>query len=283
MRRVAVLVHPSRPVDAALATVRVWATEHDLEVVQVDPLGTQPSVAPLGEVGESDVVVALGGDGTVLRALHATAKTGGTPVIGVAEGSLGALSAVSPGDLRVALDAYAQGDWTPRRLPALTTTADDMTERALNDIVLVRRGATQLIVEVYIDGELYVRLAGDGLVVATELGSSAYSMAAGGPLLVLGTDAFVCTPLAMHGGCAPPLLVPADRVVTLEADPGYGGLQLELDGHEVETKMTRFQISRKAGYATLVELGKTETNLPGLRRRGLIADSPRVLARDRRR
>jgi NAD kinase len=94
-------------------------------------------------------------------------------------------------------------------------------------LVVVRGGAGQVLV----DEELYVRLAGDGLIVATPLGSSAYSMAAGGPVLASGTPAVVCTPLAMHGGNAPPIVVPATSRVRLEVHPGFGGFGIELDGH----------------------------------------------------
>jgi len=193
-----------------------------VNVVQI-PSGDQPSVAPPGEVNACDLVTALGGDGTVLKALHVTARTR-TPVMGVAYGSLGALTTVPANDLRSALDRFATGEWTARSLPALdVVVAQSHLASAINDVVLARRGGTQLIVEVRVEGELYVRLAGDGIVVATPLGSSAYSMATGGSLLAAGTNGFVCTPLAMHGGCAPPLVVPDDRKVTLEIDPGHGG------------------------------------------------------------
>jgi NAD+ kinase len=275
-------VHPTRPVGPALETLRDWAADHDLELVQVPPLESQPHVAPRGEVEACDLVVALGGDGTVLTALHAAALTH-TPVLGVAYGSLGALSAVPATELVAGLTRYAAGDWQPRRLPALAVAAgDDGLARAINDVVLLRGGPTQLIVEVSVGADLYARIAGDGIIVATAAGSSAYSMAAGGPLLVLDTGAYVCTPLAMHGGCAPPLVVPADCEVTLVVDPGFGGLDLEADGHAVKTTSTHLVIRHQADYTTLVELGEPDSSLPALRRRGLVADSPRVLARDRR-
>ena len=78
---------------------------------------------------------------------------------------------------------------------------------------------------------------------ATPVGSSAYSMAAGGSLLAAGTNAFVCTPLAMHGGCAPPLVVPDDREFTIEIDSGHGGFDLEVDEFLVETEAHRFSVS----------------------------------------
>ena len=105
-------------------------------------------------------------------------------------------------------------------------------------------------------------------------------MAAGGSLLAAGTNALVCTPLAMHGGCAPPLVVADDREVTIEIDPGRGGFDLEVDGFRVETEAHRFSVSSERAYATLVVLDGSLSGLAWLRERGLISDSPRVLARE---
>ena len=230
-QRVAVVVHPSRPVDRALATLTRWATEHGVELVQLANHGApQRRIAAPAEVEPHDLVVALGGDGTVLNALRAAAAAS-TPVLGVACGSLGALSAVAADEIAGALDRVWAGDWTPRSLPALAiAVAEGPDDWAVNDFVVIRRGAGQLAATVGVDDEQYVRLAGDGLIVATALGSSAYSMAAGGPILAAGTPAFVCTPLAMHGGSAPPLVVPAGATLTVDVHPGHAGFEVEIDG-----------------------------------------------------
>jgi NAD+ kinase len=284
MDRLGVVLHPTRPVQEPLETLERWAAMRGLELVHLQG-GDSRAPMPMpgsGEAGAFDLVVAIGGDGTVLTALRAAASTG-TPVMGVACGSLGALSTVSAAELQAGLDRFAAGDLVPRRLPALAVrTPDGRVVHALNDAVLIRRGAGQLIVAVSVGDDLYARSAGDGVVVATSLGSSAYSMAAGGPLLVAGTEAFVCTPLAMHGGSAPPLVVPAEAEVTLDVDPGHGGFDFEVDGHRVESTAKRFAVRTEADYATLVGLGEPDSGIPGLRRRGLISDSPRVLARDAR-
>ena len=276
MERVGVLVHPTRPVQDAVELLRCWTAERGLELVQI-PVGEQPSVAPPGKVSACDLIAALGGDGTILKALHAAARTG-TPVLGVAYGSLGALTTVAQDELRTGLDRYLAGDWRARRLPALAVgTGNGQLASAINDLVLARGGGTQLVLDLCVDGELYVRVAGDGIVVATALGSSAYSMAAGGALLAAGTTAFVCTPLAMHGGCAPPLVVADDREVTIEVHPGHGGFNLDIDGFRVDSEAQRFAVSSEHAYATLVALDESRTGLPGLRERGLISDSPRVI------
>jgi NAD+ kinase len=201
----------------------------------------------------------------------------------VACGSLGALTAVLADQLIEALGLFEDGSWSRRALPAVEAYVDgEKVAWAINDIVLVRRSLGQLLVDVTVDGELYVRMAGDGVIVATALGSSAYSMAAGGPLLVNGTSAFVVTPLLMHGGCAPPLVVRSDLEVTLEASPGYGGFDIEVDGHLQAIDAKRFGVRLGESMATLVAVGDPGLGLTALRRRGLIADSPRVLARDER-
>jgi NAD+ kinase len=281
MKCVGVLVHPTRPVGDAVELLRRWTEEHGLEFVQI-PAGDQPLVAPPGDAERCDLITALGGDGTVLKALHVAGGTG-TPVMGVAYGSLGVLTTVSVTRLRHGLERFIAGDWRPRPLPALAIAASDTRLTwAVNDVAFARRAGTQLLVDVYVDDELYVRMAGDGIVVATPLGSSAYSMAAGGSLLGTGLHAFICTPLAMHGGCAPPLVVRDDQVVTLDMRPGHGGFGLEVDGVPLATGEQRFSISREDACATLVGLEPRRSDLRWLRERGLISDSPRVVARESR-
>jgi NAD+ kinase len=281
MQRIGLVVHPARDIDRALDTLREWAEQHGRELVQVPTRKTVRQVAPLGEVDACDLVVAVGGDGTVLTALRAAAPNS-VPVLGVACGSLGALSAVRADGLGEALGRVDSGDWSSRTLPALEAEVDGRRVAwALNDFVLTRR-AGQLVVDVAVGGELYARIAGDGVIVATPVGSSAYSMAADGPIVVSGTEAFVVTPLLMHGGSAPPVVVRSDLEVTLDAHPGYSGFDIEVDGHIEIVDGTRFTLKLTDSTATLVVLGEPELGLAALRRRGLIADSPRVLARDQR-
>jgi NAD+ kinase len=282
-RRLALVVHPSRSISAPLETIERWASGHAVAVVQiaVDRDGGR-RVAPPGRLEAGDLLVALGGDGTVLAALRASTAAE-VPVLGVACGSLGALTAVHADRLADALDRVRAGDWTRRRLPALDVDAGDGGRTsAVNDFVLVRHGAAQLVVEVSVGDELYVRLAGDGLIVATALGSTAYSMAAGGPVLTPGTPALVCTPLAMHGGNAPPLVVPATATVNLTLHPGFGGFRAEIDGHPQSTTALAYRLSLHDAKVTLVSLNRDAMALTALRERQLILDSPRILARDAR-
>ena len=284
--RLGLVVHPRRELDTALELIQGWSDEHGVTVVQVPAAGQDRRVAEPGDPAECDAIVALGGDGTTLAALR-TGAAAGKPVLGIACGSLGALTAVTAEDLVSALDRLAAGDWTARRLPALAVDSDGAeTLTGVNDVVVVRDGAGQVSAEVRIDGELFIRFAGDGLVVATPLGSSAYTLAAGGPLLAPGSGDLVFTPLSPHGGCCPSLVAGADSILTVELHPGHGGARIELDGQiqdRIEPHSPRtLELTVRPSHATLVELGGEEPLLAGLRRRRVIMDSPRMLARDDR-
>ena len=284
--RIGLVVHPRRELSNALATIREWAERQGSEVVQLRSPGQEQEVAPRGEVGACDLVLALGGDGTTLAALRAAAPLG-RPVVGIACGSLGALTAVTADRIEHALDRISRGDYEQRRLPALVAEQNGGEAlTALNDLVLVRGGAGQVMFEIQVDGERFIRLAGDGLLAATPLGSSAYTLAAGGPMLVGGDGGLVLTPLAPHGGVCPPLVTGPETEVIVILETGNGGARVELDG-QVHSELGQrekatFTLRLDPEFATLVSLGEEESAIAGLRRRRILMDSPRVLARDDR-
>jgi NAD+ kinase len=280
VRRIGLVVHPSRPLDGVLDELNAWAARHGVEVSQVRIAGQSREVAAPVAPADCDLLIALGGDGTTLAALHAAAAVS-RPVLGVACGSVGVLTSTAADRVDAALGQIAAGDWAAAPVPGLEIGWDGgRVETAINDLAVLRDGPGQAIVAVVVDRELYARVAGDGLVVATALGSSAYSMAAGGPVLAPGAEGMVITPLAPHGGCAPPLVTGGDSEITLTVDAGFGGVRFDVDGRRTGIDGRVLSLRRTPRYATLVRLAGEEARLAGLRRRGLIADSPRVLIRD---
>lgn len=275
-RRIGLVVHPSRSVDHPLRLVREWSEEHGVEIVQVPAAYSQRRVADEGEPGGSDLIVSIGGDGTTLAALRSAAMVQ-RPVLGIACGSLGALATVSVPDVTRSLERFRRGDWQPRKFPALSMTRDeDQAFFALNDVAVLRAGGGQVRVSAHVDGSLYARIAGDGAVVSTPIGSSGYAISAGGPLLHTGLEGFVFTPLPKHGGFAPPLVIAPTSTLRLEVGAGFGGARLEVDGQVAGERVHSLTIVLREDVATMVSFPDQETLLTGLRRRRIIVDSPRV-------
>jgi NAD+ kinase len=277
------VVHPTRSIDGVLRELRHWAGLNQARLVQVRATYDQQHVAEEGDAAECDVIVAIGGDGTTLAAIRA-GIVARRPVLPVACGSLGILTSLAVPGLLEAVERFARGDWVPRPLPALDITREPEPPLvAFNDVAIVRAGVGQARVTAEVDGQLFARIAGDGCIVSTPLGSSAYALAAGGPLLDPEMEALLITPLAPHGGSSPPFVVRAGSVVRLDPVMTYGGARLEVDGQVADKVRGPVTISFRAGVATLVGFRDQEPFLAVLRQRQIIIDGPRVLAEEARR
>lgn len=284
---IGVVVHPQRDIEEPLGALRAWCEAHGSELGQVTVPGQERRVADEVACAGCELIVAIGGDGTTLAAIKAAGAD--RLVLGITCGSLGALTIV-PGDaVTRALDRIAAGDWDVRELPALALRREGEDDGgggeanlAINDVVVIRDGQGQVRLTVHVDGVLYGRLAGDGLVAATAVGSAAYTLAAGGPLLAPGAAGFVLTPLPTHGGFLPPLVLGPESEVELEVSAGHGGVRFELDGQPVPGSPGRVSLALRPRQARLVSFSDLESLLTGLRRRRILADSPRLIAEDER-
>jgi NAD+ kinase len=282
LNRVGIVVHPTRDVSEPLGQLERWAEKAGVALVQVAVPGMTREVAPAGDAAGCELIVSIGGDGTMLAAMRAGMGSD-RPVLGVACGSLGVLTRVPSGQVAEAMERFSAGDWYARELAALEVQRPGEPELlALNDLVVVRAGIGQIRVTAHVDGVLFGRIAGDGVIVSTGLGSSAYSLAAGGPLLGIDTDGLVLTPLPTHGGAVPPLVVGARSRIELVIGQGFGGARLEIDGQIVEGVPERLHVGLRTRVARIVAFPDREPLLTVLRRRGIIVDSPRVLAEDLR-
>ena len=170
----------------------------------------------------ADVVVAFGGDGTLLDAARAVALgAGDAPLIGVNAGQLGFLTAIGRNDLTAGLDALLTGGTRLEErllLSAVVRGANGTTtpNLGLNDVVLTRGALSRMIeVEVRVDDQSVCRVKADGLITATATGSTAYTLSAGGPIVHPSVDAIVLTPIAPHTLSLRPIVLPANCRITL--------------------------------------------------------------------
>jgi NAD+ kinase len=176
-----------------------------------------------------DAVIVLGGDGTMLSAVH---RYPGVPLLGLNLGSLGYLAYVEEANFEDALGALAEG----RYRISLRTALKVCGVNALNDVVVSRGVSGHAIrLDFSVDGEHATRFVADGLVVATPTGSTAYSLAAGGPVLMPATQSLVVTPVCPHALSSRPLVLKDTVKMSISADVrGDGeGAGVFADGRQV--------------------------------------------------
>jgi NAD+ kinase len=221
--------------------LRSWLEARSVQVLVWDDLcGTVPDAdfTPIDEIAErSDVVVALGGDGTLLRAARAVGDRT-TPILGVNIGSLGFLTEVTASEVYRALEAIISGDYRYEdrmNVDAVVVREGKEVSRftALNDMVINKGALSRVIgMKTVIDREYLATYTADGLIVSTPTGSTAYSLSAGGPIVNPSMDAIIATPICPHTlAIRPVILAPAQRL-SVELSTG-----VSLDG-EPEVKLT---------------------------------------------
>lgn len=200
-----------------------------------------PSAPGLGETdlaAGSDLLVLLGGDGTILRALHRM-RGAVPPVFGINLGSLGFLTGVHSEEWPKAVESIAAGDFqlsvrTQLRVELERDGKVVETFTGLNDAVVSRGQHSRLIkVDVCVDGEELCVYNADGLIVATPTGSTAYSMSAGGPLLLPGSACFVITPICPHVLTNRSTVVADTARLELRLSGGGPGVTVNVDGQEI--------------------------------------------------
>ncbi|MCW0211928.1 MAG: NAD(+)/NADH kinase [Pseudonocardia sp.] len=233
--RLALVLHPHRDLREVVAGIVSWADARGVELVvgAQDALRIDGGVLPVPADELADgatAVVSLGGDGTMLGALRLVADTP-VPVLGVQLGHLGFLVEVQPTELDAALDRVISGDFIVESHSALRVTTGARNLVAFNDLALARNpGRGTVDATLAVNGLRHGYYRCDALVVATPAGSSAYSYAAGGPLVSPSVGGVVVTPSAPMSGISRALVLGESDVLRLELGPRCGTLVLEADG-----------------------------------------------------
>ena len=236
---IALCPNPERDVDFVRTNVAATALEAAGYEVVVCPT-SRPCDNPscdsrtLDEAAESaSLMVALGGDGTMLRVARAAMKHQ-TPIIGINLGHKGFMAELAAGDTRHLLKAAA-GDYNPVKRMMIDVELIREGEiiyrdSALNDAV-VGGVASAISLAAYGDGSIITQYSGDGIIVATPTGSTAYSLAAGGPLVEPTAENIILTPISAHLTTARPFVLACDRQVTVQTDNnGDKQIWLSVDG-----------------------------------------------------
>lgn len=211
VRRVGILHHPRIPPTMDVAQQLVESVRAHGGAAWLASAWDQGAL--VRQMPDLDLVVTLGGDGTLLRAARSAAPSG-TPLMGANFGRLGFLTELRPDDAVAGLERVLAGEgWLDRRAMLRVEICRDgarlLQTDGLNECFVGRGSAPRTVhLVTRIDGGPFTLMAGDGLIVATPTGSTAYAVAAGGPILAPDTQAFVLAPVAAHVLALRPLVVP---------------------------------------------------------------------------
>ena len=218
-----------------LTRIGAWLRERRIEVVYETETSRlmQPADAQATKSREElplcvDLIVVLGGDGTLLAMAGRIAQAGrDVPMLGVNFGGLGFLTELRIDELFPALESIVNGTATYDERLMLSATASrqhqpDETRVVLNDVVFTKGALSRMIeLSVSVGDRLVTRVKADGLIIASATGSTAYNLAAGGPIVHPSVDALVLTPIAPHTLTNRPVVIPADADVEVQPEgPG---------------------------------------------------------------
>jgi len=257
--RLSLVIHPFRTEAADIATGFAAAAIEkgfSVEAAEADaPRVTGVAVRPEGAPIEADLIVGVGGDGTVLEALRQGIQAN-APVLGVNAGHMGFLTEIEPARIPEALDAIVEKRYIlSERMTLAVHLADSDPILGINDAV-IEKAMTQHVIRVaaWVGGERFIGYRADGVIVATPTGSTAYNFSAGGPLVDPELDALVVTPVAPHTLFGRPLVFGPEVRLRFEVE-GDRSARLNIDG--------RSQRELLPGEAVDIETGAGKTLLLG--------------------
>jgi NAD+ kinase len=261
MKSAAIICKPAKPeLASVLPDLLGWFSRNGyhlyLDKESASYVTDDAEVVSRDEVGDRhpDFVLVLGGDGTLLSAARAVAHAG-VPILAVNLGSLGFLTEVPLAEMYDTLEAVNRGQCPLEErsvlLCELIRNGECLAQHfALNDVVVNKSAISRLVeFDLMIDGNFVFSYKADGVIVSTPTGSTAYSLAAGGPILMPSVDAFVVTPVCPHSLTHRPLVVTDHATIELLVETGKEEAFLSIDG-QIGMPVVQGDriICRKAGH-----------------------------------
>ena len=263
MNTVAIVSKPDKPeLTQIVPQVLDWLAKHgysvmvDRETSTYLPGATEVVSRDDLQTRRPELLIVLGGDGTLLSAARAVAPLD-TCILGINLGSLGFLTEVPLADLYASLEAVHAGQWQAddrSMMYAKLVRGDRVMSdyHALNDVILSKSTIARLVsFEIFINNEFVSSYRGDGLIVATPTGSTAYSLAAGGPILTPSTQALVISPICPHALTHRPVVVPDSVEIEIMVLSAHDEAYLSIDGQiGIPVRRGDKLVCRKSPYVT---------------------------------
>lgn len=261
MKRVGIFCPPSRAEAVRLA--REVFGDLNRRGISVWPGSLVDEAALCQAAPELDLLIALGGDGTIVRAVRAVA-TCGVPILGVNFGRLGFLAEVDPPEVESAIEAVVAGQYFVEERMMLRAELRReghvlLSAEAINDVVMARGSVPRMVqISIDVDDSYVMTQAADGVIVSTPTGSTAYCLSAGGPIVAPDVNCMTITPVAAHLALAHAIVVPSHRHLRLRLVKGQGAT-LTVDG-QVDAQLEQgdeLHTTASENTAKFVRLGDT--------------------------
>lgn len=225
-----------------MTSLNDYLKNKNIEVIVTSEISSQLKARKVKEKNisvEADLIIAIGGDGTMLYAAH-LAQYNHTPLLGINRGRLGFLADITPNDMLESLDKILKGDYASEKrllLNAKIIKANDSSQNALalNDVVIQRRDTGRMLdFKTYISGRYVNTHSGDGLIVTTPTGSTAYSLSCGGPIIDPMHDAIAIVPICPHTLNDRPIVIPANQKIEIKLlERANCNAEVIVDGHRI--------------------------------------------------
>ena len=258
MKRIGILAYTERDgIGPIIQNFVRLAQDQDIELILEEPLrevcvSSGVSYRPGAHLaGCSDIVVALGGDGTILRAANLVGASQ-KPILGVNLGRLGFLAGAAPEELRESLGRLRRGEYQLEERMVLEAEIGDRTFFALNEFTFEKAVLARLVqVKSWISETPFSSFFGNGIIVSTPTGSTSYSLSAGGPIVHPDLRAFIVTPICAHSLSLRPAVVPDSQSITVQVIAEHTDIMVTADGKIVSPIQPEERVHiRQAAHTT---------------------------------
>ncbi|MDA8692585.1 NAD kinase [Saprospiraceae bacterium] len=238
-----------------------YAVYHEIASKLPTISGNITSISTYKELQEynADVMITLGGDGTILSATNFI-KDLSIPILGINLGRLGFLANIEQERISLAVEALVAGKYTQQERFMIELNTDNNLfgneNYALNDFTLVKRdNSSMIIIHTYIDGEFLVSYWADGLIVSTPTGSTAYSLSCGGPIMFPSSDNFILTPVAPHNLNVRPVVISSHHKISFEIEGRSDTYLCTLDNrHEIINGEQKLELRKNKMTASFITI-----------------------------
>ena len=238
MRNIVIALNPSKDIEGKILSLVIEKITNIFKNSKITVLNSyEINKYKFGD--NLDLLIVLGGDGTLLGIARDINGKYDVPILGINIGNLGFLSSIEIQDLDEALNKIKNGQYHIQNRILLECKSDDeskdINSKALNDVVIARGTLSRMAkFEVYIDKKLYYTFKGDGLIVSTPTGSTAYSFSAGGPFVYPDVEVITLTPICPHTRGMQPIVLKSSSEILIKAENYNGEIYLTFDGQEAK-------------------------------------------------